>query len=496
MSDLMESQKDFCIDSDGRKQNSTLVKSSSRNETIINPLFTPPASNIMTFRFTVQAALSSAVVSSAAASSTADANKVEESEVVQLLLHSKFRKRPARDSFVPQKLAAAYAAEDEDEEEEWIHAMIDQGNANANRPQLMAEEETVNNLSEAEATEAMGDNFDASQELGILNNAPTKRGRVLMDSCDDNFPVVDPILSFQGIVKRCLYYKDNCPFNASLPMNCWDTSQVTDMSYAFYNLEDFNEPIDAWDTSAVTDMSDMFGFCRSFDQPLDSWKVSSVTDMSDMFWGAKKFNHPINSWDISAVLNTDYMFMDARAFDQPLDEWQTSSVTDMKYMFAFAESFNQNINSWTTNAVTDMQTMFARAGAFNQPLDRWGTGNVNNMGNMFFAAESFDQQVDRWVTTKVTDMTYMFNRAATFNQCLSTWAYKNPTTLTGPLMFNGTKCPYQGAPNAIAGPWCQGEYHQCYANSDWESMALSSGNSWTTGGMAAALLLGGGTLFL
>jgi len=419
----------------------------------------------MTFRFTVQAALSSAVVSAAAATSTADANKVEESEV-QLLLHAKFRKRAARDSVAE--------GDDEGEEDEdslqWIRAMIDQRNANANRPQLMAEEETIENLSEADATEATKD-FDASQELGVLHNTPTKRGRDLMDSCDGNFPVVDPILNFQGVVKRCLYYKDNCPFNASLPMNCWDTSQVTDMSYAFYKLKDFNEPIDAWDTSAVTDMSDMFGSCVSFDQPLDSWKVSSVTDMSDMFWGATKFNHPINSWDTSAVLNMDYMFLDARAFDQPLDEWETSSVTDMQTMFAFAESFNQ-------------------------PLDRWATGNVNNMRNMFFAAESFDQQVDRWVTTKVTDMTYMFNRAATFNQCLSTWAYKNPTTLTGPFMFNGTKCPYQGAPSAIAGPWCQGEYHQCYANSDWESMAFSSGNSWTAGGMASALLLGGSTLFL
>jgi hypothetical protein len=52
------------------------------------------------------------------------------------------------------------------------------------------------------------------------------------------------------------------------PINDWDTSLITDMSYLFSGwsqcgsycdlYQTFNEDIGGWDTSKVTDMSDMF----------------------------------------------------------------------------------------------------------------------------------------------------------------------------------------------------------------------------------------------
>ena len=38
----------------------------------------------------------------------------------------------------------------------------------------------------------------------------------------------------------------------------WDVSMITDMSYLFNNLKNFNADISSWDTSKVTDMSYMF----------------------------------------------------------------------------------------------------------------------------------------------------------------------------------------------------------------------------------------------
>jgi surface protein len=39
----------------------------------------------------------------------------------------------------------------------------------------------------------------------------------------------------------------------------WCVSAITDMSWLFYNSQNFNADISSWDTSSVTTMSHMFG---------------------------------------------------------------------------------------------------------------------------------------------------------------------------------------------------------------------------------------------
>ena len=43
------------------------------------------------------------------------------------------------------------------------------------------------------------------------------------------------------------------------PIAGWDVSMITDMSYLFYALNNFNADISSWDTSKVTNMYSMFG---------------------------------------------------------------------------------------------------------------------------------------------------------------------------------------------------------------------------------------------
>ena len=51
----------------------------------------------------------------------------------------------------------------------------------------------------------------------------------------------------------------------------------------FCGARSFNQPLNKWNVSKVTDMSWMFENARSFNQPLNKWNVSNVTDMSEMF---------------------------------------------------------------------------------------------------------------------------------------------------------------------------------------------------------------------
>ena len=51
------------------------------------------------------------------------------------------------------------------------------------------------------------------------------------------------------------------------PIAEWDVSAITDMSWLFYNLKNFNADISNWDTSSVTTMQRLF-YVRSFPRAL------------------------------------------------------------------------------------------------------------------------------------------------------------------------------------------------------------------------------------
>ncbi|GMI19423.1 hypothetical protein TrCOL_g4754 [Triparma columacea] len=126
------------------------------------------------------------------------------------------------------------------------------------------------------------------------------------------------VLGFQPTTKQALKYAIDSHLRGSSdkgPINNWDTSLITDMSYLFcgYNTGDcdcgslcseyqqFNEDISGWDTSQVTSMSYMFFAAYDFNQDISGWDTSQVTSMSSMFRSAFNFNQDISGWGTSQV---------------------------------------------------------------------------------------------------------------------------------------------------------------------------------------------------
>jgi len=71
----------------------------------------------------------------------------------------------------------------------------------------------------------------------------------------------------------------------------------------------------------------MFIDTISFNQPLNNWNVSNVTNMSWMFCGASSFNKPLNGWDVSNVTNIVGMFS-STTIDEMLEN---HNLTNEKY---------------------------------------------------------------------------------------------------------------------------------------------------------------------
>ena len=220
-----------------------------------------------------------------------------------------------------------------------------------------------------------------------------------------------------------------------------DLTNVTDMSYMFFNAKNFNQNIDNWDTSNVTNMERLFSQAIRFNQPLNNWNTANVINMDAMFYGATIFNQDLNSWNTSSVTNMGGMFFATDSFNGQIGNWDTSNVTNMGYMFHKAYEFNQPIGNWDTSSVTDMEDMFSYASSFNQYIGDWDITNVTSLFYMFYVAESFNQPLDNWDTSNITNMDFAFGYASSFNQDLGNWDTSSLTEMififTNATSFNG-----------------------------------------------------------
>ena len=112
------------------------------------------------------------------------------------------------------------------------------------------------------------------------------------------------------------------------------------------NIEAMYGHICRWDVSRVSDMSYLFKDMKNFNDDISKWNVSNVTNMERMFFVAKSFNQPLDNWNVSNAIDMQWMFANALSFNQPLNNWNVSNVTDMNYMFSGARSFNPENATW------------------------------------------------------------------------------------------------------------------------------------------------------
>ena len=288
----------------------------------------------------------------------------------------------------------------------------------------------------------------SEKEDGSILAYYVKNGKLVKNSTDAWDPyrehaAYDLYFQADGIIYAnpdASYYFANTPNLANIHnIEQLDTSQVTDMSYMFYDAGSDSEnlvlKLNSFDTSKVTNMSHMFYDAAEGTEILEldisSFDTSKVTDMSYMFAYFGRFGDNIyldlSSFDTSNVINMDHMFFTFGAgtenFKLDLSNFDTSNVTNMSSMFrgvgANSKYFNLDVGSFDTSKVTDMSYMFQGVGTsvenLNINLLNFNTSNVVNMYQMFehfgYNAKNISLDLTSFDTGKVTDMGWMFCEA-------------------------------------------------------------------------------------
>lgn len=193
-----------------------------------------------------------------------------------------------------------------------------------------------------------------------------------------------------------------------------DTSNVTNMSYMFYNMSTASIDISNLNTRAATNMSNMFGnsynlneiiFGDNFDTTnvtnmanmfnltaltslnLSKFKTSKVTNMEQMFRGFKGTTLNLSTFNFSKVTNMQNMFgacvnLQAITFPAVFD---TSKVTWMAYAFSSCTSV-QSLPLFDCSAVTSINNLFKYGSATDFAITT--LGGFNNLGKGYLTSRS------------------------------------------------------------------------------------------------------------
>ncbi|QVJ95608.1 BspA family leucine-rich repeat surface protein [Mycoplasma mycoides] len=121
-------------------------------------------------------------------------------------------------------------------------------------------------------------------------------------------------------------------------------TKIESLYRAFAYRYSHHDPItgfENWDTKNVKDMSYVFFENHIINTDLSTWKTDNVTNMTGMFKNATKFDNGGKSLS-----------------------WTTNNVESMEYMFDGAESFKQNLMSWNVEKVTKNKNFSRASGIF------------------------------------------------------------------------------------------------------------------------------------
>ena len=146
-------------------------------------------------------------------------------------------------------------------------------------------------------------------------------------------------------------------------MKGFDTSQITNLSYAFSDLKKLKTiEFGNFNTGNVTSMAGMFSGCSSLTGlNLSGWNTGKVTDMYGMFSGCVSLaSLDLSGWNTEKVINMSCLFDGCYGLTSiNLSGWNTGRVIQMDSMFSDCKSLIAlDVTGFSTGSVTDMDYMF------------------------------------------------------------------------------------------------------------------------------------------
>ena len=166
----------------------------------------------------------------------------------------------------------------------------------------------------------------------------------------------------------------------------WDTSNVTNMSSAFYSCQKLELNLNNLNTSNVTNMGSMFSYANTDAmQGLEDLDVSKVSYFGFMFYGCYSTKLDLSKWDMSSSTSLYVMFTTCSNLTSlKVSNWNTSNVTSMNATFWYVDRLKKlDVSGWTSDKCTNMVQLFGHMHA----LEELDLGNLKIIDNFLIVFE-------------------------------------------------------------------------------------------------------------
>ena len=234
-----------------------------------------------------------------------------------------------------------------------------------------------------------------------------------------------------------LLYANNmfngCTSLESLDLSNFNTSKVTNFSNMFRDCQKMKEiNLSNFDTSSATTFANLFHNCSSLTTlDLSSFNTNKVTYMGSMFYNCSSLTSlDLSNFNTSNVINMGYgMFYNCKSLKElDLSNFDTKKVIDFSDMFNGCSSLeNIELSSFDTTNATNMANMFYNCKSLKQlDLSSFNTSKVTNMSKMFLQNNEINTIYvsEKWNTSNVTSSSLMFHSC---------------TSLVGAVPFDSSK---------------------------------------------------------
>ncbi len=290
--------------------------------------------------------------------------------------------------------------------------------------------------------------YNSSVTSGTLlstNNSPVPiygnlDGTVWRVSTNDSKMNANPNSSYMFRARVEYYYPYQIsPRLESIDLgNGFNTENVTNMSYMFYNCRSLTSlNTSNFNTANVTDMSWMFAVCSSLTSlNLSNFNTANVTDMSYMFYACGSLTSlNLSNFNTENVTNMEIMFSHcSNLASLDVSNFNTGNVTSMTSMFDGCSSLTGiDVSSFNTANVTIMTAMFSDCSSLTSlDLSNFNTGNVTYLNSMFSGCTNLTSlDLSNFNTENVTDMDFMFHNCSSLTSLdLSNFNTENVTDMS------------------------------------------------------------------